>query len=60
MDIITDATYSRTTNPDMALGTSSSPDVPVSPEAAQVRRISMALVAANLSDTNMVTDDYSD
>ena len=60
MDIIADATYSQTTNPDMILGSSSSPDVPVTLEAAQVRCISMALVAANPSDTNMVSDDYSD
>lgn len=60
MDIITDATYSWTTNPDMALGSSSSPDVPVIPVAAQATRISMALVAANPSDTNMVSSDHAD
>ena len=52
---ITDPSYSRTTDSDMALGSSLGPDLTVALVAAQVTQISMALMAARLSDTNMVS-----
>lgn len=44
-DTITEPSYSRTTDPDMALGSSSGPDVTM---AAQATQTTMALVAAGI------------
>lgn len=54
MDIITDPSHSRTMGPDMAFCSSPGVDVTMASVAAQATRISMSLVAAWLSNTNMV------
>lgn len=53
MDINIDPSFSRTTNADMALGSSLGLDISIALEAAQATQISMAPVAAWPSDTNM-------
>lgn len=58
--IVTDPSYSRTIDSDMALSSSLVPDLTVAPVAAQVTQISMALMAARLSDTNMVSSGCPD
>ena len=55
MDIDTDPRCSRTTGPDMALGSNSGLGVTTAPEATQDTPISMTLAVAYPLDTNMVS-----
>ena len=59
IDVNRNPSCSRTMDPDMAFGSSSSPDIAMDLVVAQVAQIPMALVAAWPLDPNMVADGRS-